>query len=107
MSKKPGNQNLRDGRSQTPAEPSQTSIPRRSYGPTEGDNNRNVKPATELPELMRFKECARDGNISVKTITRWVYKGFLTEWRPHPKSRTRRIKRSVWEAFKHRHKSVP
>jgi hypothetical protein len=57
-----------------------------------------VEPA----HLMRFQECAHDGGVSVKTIGRWVEKGLLTEWRPHPKSRTRRIIRQVWDAFKQR-----
>lgn len=56
------------------------------------------------PAMMRFKECAQDGNVCVKTIVRWVDAGFLTEWRPHPKSRTRRIQRAVWEAFKKRNR---
>jgi hypothetical protein len=53
---------------------------------------------------MPFKECANDGSVHVKTISRWVKLGYLTEWRPHPKSRTRRIKREVWDAFKQRRK---
>ena len=64
-------------------------------------------PKSQLPELMRFKECADDGNVCVKTITRWIKQGFLTEWRPHPGSRTRRIKRAVWEAFKQRSRPPP
>ena len=56
----------------------------------------------EPSHLMRFHECAHDGGVSVKTIGRWVEKGLLTEWRPHPKSRTRRIIRQVWDAFKQR-----
>jgi hypothetical protein len=55
-------------------------------------------------DLMPFKECANDGSVHVKTISRWVKLGYLTEWRPHPKSRTRRIKREVWDAFKQRRK---
>jgi hypothetical protein len=58
----------------------------------------------EPPELMRFADCARDGSVCVKTITRWVKAGLLTEWRPRPESRTRRIKRHVWIAFKQRFK---
>lgn len=62
------------------------------------------KANTEIqpPELMRFQECARDASVCVKTIERWVAAGFLTEWRPHPDSRTRRITRLVWKAFKKR-----
>ena len=59
------------------------------------------------PEMMRFKECAHDANCCVKTITRWVDKGFITEWRPYPGSRTRRIRRHVWAAFKQRHRPSP
>ena len=62
-------------------------------------------PDKSLPaDLMKFKECAKDASASVKTVERWVADGYLTEWRPHPKSRTRRIARQVWEAFKQRFK---
>jgi hypothetical protein len=60
-------------------------------------------PRTD-PDLMTFKECANDASVHVKTISRWVKLGYLSEWRPHPKSRTRRIKREVWVAFKQRRK---
>ncbi len=58
-----------------------------------------------LPDLMRFKECASDANVNVKTITRWIKRGFLSEWRPHPGSQTKRIKREVWMAFKSHHRN--
>jgi hypothetical protein len=54
------------------------------------------------PDMMKFKQCADDANVCVKTITRWVKAELLAEWRPHPQSRTRRIKRHVWIAFKQR-----
>jgi hypothetical protein len=60
----------------------------------------------QVADLMRFKACALDASVNVKTITRWVQKGFLTEWRPYPNSRTRRIKREVWLAFKQRFRPV-
>jgi hypothetical protein len=63
-----------------------------------------VASASTEAGLMMFKSCAQDGSVHVKTIARWVKRGYLTEWRPHPKSRTRRIKREVWEAFKQRWK---
>jgi hypothetical protein len=62
----------------------------------------NGSEKVELPELLRFADCARDANVHVKTITRWVAAGLITEWRPHPESRTRRIKREVWKAFMQR-----
>ena len=65
-------------------------------------DTRKSRLPNPAPNLMRFRECAQDGGVCVKTIARWVERGLLTEWRPHPKSRTRRIKRAVWEAFKHR-----
>lgn len=58
----------------------------------------------EPHDLMRFADCARDADVCVKTITRWVKAELLAEWRPYPESRTRRIKRHVWNAFKQRFK---
>ena len=65
---------------------------------------KKVASASTEAGLMTFKACAQDGSVHVKTIARWVQRGYLTEWRPHPQSRTRRIKREVWEAFKQRWK---
>lgn len=63
-----------------------------------------TKKQSKEPDLMTFQQCAADGNVCPKTITRWVKKQLLAEWRPHEKSRTRRIPRSAWEAFKYRRK---
>ena len=107
MSEKDTKRSSRDGSPQVAAVPNKTSKPKQLSDVTTGGTKvGTVKRVAEQHELMRFKECASDGSVSVKTIERWVGKGYLSEWRPHPKSRTRRIKRPVWEAFKHRQRGT-
>ena len=70
------------------------------------DGSKTPVEANALPDLMRIKDCAFDGSTSTKTIRRWIDDELLPVWRPYPESRTIRVKRSVWEAFKRLQHSV-
>jgi hypothetical protein len=68
----------------------------------EGSHKEPAATINTLPELMRINDCARDASVCTKTIRRWIDADLLSVWKPHPRSRTMRIKRFAWEAFKQR-----